>query len=433
MTEEVVLKVKGLGKRFKIYPHPRSRIKEWLSLGTWSGHKEFWALHDVSFVLKRGESLALIGPNGAGKSTLLKILTGILYSTEGNYDVKGRVLSLLELNTGFNPELTGRQNVYYSAQLLGFPETYLQERLADIEAFAELGEFFDRPFKFYSSGMQARLGFSLFAFLECDVLIIDEVLAVGDVFFRQKCFARLEELKKQQVATILVTHSMSVVQEYCQRAIVLNKGRILFQGPSSGAVRHYLELEQRHTESKLLLERDGALTENAVTKLEQKKEMVNMSLFWPASDAFFDLSKAVVSNGRWARCLGVALCDEDGQACQIFEQGQWAYFYYEFEVLQNIGVPIASLTIRNDRNILIHGKTTLQQRPRPSLPGVPEGSKIRFRHSVKLDITPGDYTVRIGLAMMDCEDYSNAESLSHQEISAKTVALANADKVAIFS
>lgn len=432
MNDGVVVQVEDLGKRFKIYGSPWGRAREWLTFGTHIYHKKFWALKDISFELKRGESLGIIGPNGAGKSTLLKILTGALYPSEGEYHINGRVLSLLELGTGFNPELTGRQNVFYSAQLLGFPQTYLEERLPDIEAFAELGDFFDRPLKLYSSGMHARLGFSLFAFLDCDVLIIDEVLAVGDIFFRQKCYARLEELMNRNTAIILVTHSMAVVQQYCQEAMVLNRGRAVFRGAPSEAIKHYFLLDRKPVAAKplptsLLMDND------AVARPDLSNGSAPSEIpFWPPSEAFLDLSKAASVGEGWARCTGVALCDEDGNPCQVFEQGQRAYFYYEFMLLKDIEVPIGGIGISNDRNILIHGKTTLHYKANvPSW--VLKGSRIRFRQSVVLNIAPGGYVFEVGLSTMSKIDYSQLERMSPQEILARITRINHIDRAGTFS
>src|SRR4051794_24542015 len=191
-----MIRVSGLGKKFKLYPRPWGRLAEWLTLGRAVRHDDFWALRDVSFTVAGGESLGVIGVNGSDKSTLLKILSGALYPTEGTFEIRGRVLSLLELGTGVNMQLTGRQNVITSSRLLDFPQGYAEQRMADIEAFADLpAGFFDRPVGLYSSGMLPRLVFSMFACFDPDVFIVDEALSVGDVFFQQKCARRLQEMR----------------------------------------------------------------------------------------------------------------------------------------------------------------------------------------------------------------------------------------------
>ena len=230
MNNEVVLQVDKLSKRFKVYPTPWHRLQEWATLGRKLCHADFWALHNVSFTMRRGEFLGIIGVNGAGKTTLLKIITGVLQATEGSYQTQGRVLSLLELGIGMNEALTGRENVLTSAQLLGFPDNYAQEQMAQIVEFSELGDFFERPIATYSTGMRMRLAFSMFAFLECDILILDEVTAVGDIFFQQKCYARLSELIAKNTAIILVTHDLNAIQYYCDEVMVLHRGEKIYQG-----------------------------------------------------------------------------------------------------------------------------------------------------------------------------------------------------------
>src|SRR5262245_32715419 len=318
MSSDVVVQVNNLGKRFKIYKKPWDRAREWLRNGSRSYHTDFWALKDISFELRRGEALGIIGQNGAGKSTLLKILNGAMYATEGNFRINGRVLSMLELGTGFNLELTGRQNIYNSAHLLGFAENYVVERMNDIESFADIGDFFDRPIKMYSSGMNARLAFSMFAFLDCDLLVIDEVLSVGDTFFTQKCYERLDQLRAQNTAMIMVTHNTSIIQQYCQRAIVLDKGRLVFAGTPAEAATHYFYLSRaaRAAASKAELPATAIQTSqpapapapsDAVVKRSPDHPLANGhrdwapgQIAWPVEQALFDFDIAQVGEG-WAR------------------------------------------------------------------------------------------------------------------------------------
>src|SRR4051794_36469351 len=235
-----MIKVLGLGKKFKLYPRPWGRLTEWATLGRAVRHDDFWALRDVSCAVRRGESLGVIGVNGSGESTLLKILPGALYPTEGTFEIGGRVLSLLELGTGLNPELSGRQNVLNSARLLTFPDGYAAGRMPRIEAFADLpGGFFDRPVKLYSSGMLVRLVFSMFACFDPDVFIIDEALSVGDVFFQQKCARRLAEMKAAGVTMLFVSHDLAAVEALCDRVLVLHHGRVEHDGDKKTGIRVY--------------------------------------------------------------------------------------------------------------------------------------------------------------------------------------------------
>jgi lipopolysaccharide transport system ATP-binding protein len=230
------IRIESLAKRYKMYPSPGQRFVEWLSLGRATRHTDFWALRDFSLTVRRGECVGIIGPNGAGKSTLLKLLSGTLSPTSGTFDVRGKVLSLLELGTGFNAELTGRQNVTETASLLGFPDSYVADTIADIAAFSELGDFLDRPIKTYSSGMTVRLAFSMFVFLKPDVFIVDEALAVGDVGFQRRCYKKIEQMLQAGVTCLLVTHDLPAVVQFCHRAVVLEHGRMTFAGDPREAV-----------------------------------------------------------------------------------------------------------------------------------------------------------------------------------------------------
>jgi lipopolysaccharide transport system ATP-binding protein len=240
MTPAIV-RVSRLGKSFRVYPRPSHRLIEWASAGRARRHSEFWALRNIDFEVRAGECVGVIGPNGSGKSTLLRILAGTLAPTEGEFSVRGRVLSLLELGTGFNAELTGRENILNTAQLLGLPDEYAGSRMKDIENFADLGEFIDRPVKIYSTGMTVRLAFSIFAFFEPDVLIIDEALAVGDAAFQRKCFRRMEELTgDSNRAVILVSHDLQSIIKLCRRAYWLDHGAIRLSGDPTSVVQEYL-------------------------------------------------------------------------------------------------------------------------------------------------------------------------------------------------
>jgi lipopolysaccharide transport system ATP-binding protein len=231
-----IIRAAGLSKKFRIYPRPWGRLSEWVTLGGVKRHEEFWALRDVSFDIARGDALGVVGVNGSGKSTLLKILTGAMYPTSGEFDVTGRILSLLELGTGINPLLTGRQNVVQSAALLAFESDYVRAKLPEVEAFAELGDFFDKPVRLYSSGMLVRLAFSLFACLEPDVFVVDEALSVGDVFFQQKCVRRIEQMRERGTTMLFVSHDMQIVRRLCPRVLLLSRGRAEFLGPTDEGV-----------------------------------------------------------------------------------------------------------------------------------------------------------------------------------------------------
>jgi ABC-type polysaccharide/polyol phosphate transport system ATPase subunit len=380
---------------YRIYQNPQDRLKQMLlaRLGRRYG-RDFWALRDVTFEVARGEAVGIIGRNGSGKSTLLQILAGILLPTEGEALVGGRVAALLELGSGFNPEFTGRENAVMNAAILGVPAGQMEDRLEAIAAFADIGEFFNQPVKLYSSGMFVRLAFAVAASVDADVLLIDEALAVGDVFFQQKCYRRLRELRDRGTSILLVTHSMSDVEEFCGRAVLLDRGEALFVGGAPEAVRRYLLLEQGSRP------RGAAEAPSAGGPAGGVPEPAGEAWPWPPPTAFVDISAVPqVSNGA-ARCVAVAVCDGQGRPCLTFSPGEVASFFYEFEILRDIEVPIGGLQIFNAKAVLIHGKNTLQYGPGQvkSPPSVARGHRVRFRQDVRLDLGADEYTFEVGLA-----------------------------------
>jgi ABC-type polysaccharide/polyol phosphate transport system ATPase subunit len=234
------IEVRDLSKRFRIYAKPWDRAVHWATFGALKKPEEFWALRGVSVSVPSGRCMGIVGANGSGKSTLLKIVTGSLYPTSGSVRVRGRVLSLLELGTGMNPLLTGRENVEHMGKLLLFPAGEVAKRMGEIEAFAELGEFFDRPVRLYSSGMTARLSFSMFACMRPEVLIVDEVLSVGDAEFQGKCAARVRAMVGEGSTILFVSHDLAMVKSLCHGAVWLDHGRVGAEGEAGEVVEKYL-------------------------------------------------------------------------------------------------------------------------------------------------------------------------------------------------
>jgi lipopolysaccharide transport system ATP-binding protein len=244
-AHEAVIAVSGLGKRYEIYRQPRDRLLQSLFRGRRQFFQEFWARSDVSFEIARGETVGIIGRNGSGKSTLLQLIAGTLTPTTGTATVRGRVAALLELGSGFNPEFSGRENVFLNGAILGLARSEIESRLPRIVAFSGLEEFIDRPVKTYSSGMMMRLAFSVAVNVEPDVLIVDEALAVGDTAFQLKCVARLEALTQSGVTLLFVSHDTALVKSFCQRAIYLERGRLKVEGKPEVITEHYaLDIRQ---------------------------------------------------------------------------------------------------------------------------------------------------------------------------------------------
>ncbi|MBM3977240.1 MAG: ATP-binding cassette domain-containing protein [Planctomycetes bacterium] len=240
------IEVEGLGKAYRIYPSPGRRVLEWATLGAHKGHHEFWALRGVSFQLGRGASLGLCGANGAGKSTLLKVLAGTTRPTEGRYRINGRVASLLELGAGFHADFSGRANIFMNGIMMGFTRREMQAKLDEIIAFAELGTYIDEPVRTYSSGMGLRLGFSIAVAVDPDVLIIDEVFAVGDMYFQKKCIDRIYDFKQRGKTILFCSHSLYDIRQLCDEALWLNGGQAAAQGSSVHVTGEYTSFQRTH-------------------------------------------------------------------------------------------------------------------------------------------------------------------------------------------
>lgn len=243
MSSEIALQTDGLGKCFHIYDKPRDRLLQMLDTSKKKFFREFWALRDISFTIAKGEIIGVIGTNGSGKSTLLQIIAGTLAPTIGTVNVIGRVSAILELGAGFNTEFTGRENVLLNASIIGFPRDAITEQMEKIRVFSELGDFFDQPIKTYSSGMQARLAFSIAIHVDPEILIVDEALAVGDVRFVAKCMRRIKDIMSKGTTVLFVSHDISSVRTLCSRTLWLDQGYLVEDGdvfPVTGRYMAYM-------------------------------------------------------------------------------------------------------------------------------------------------------------------------------------------------
>lgn len=245
LESDLVL-VQNVSKLYRLYPRPADRLRELLP-GSAPRHTDFWALRDISFQLEKGETLSIVGPNGCGKSTLLQIVCGILQPTAGRVVTRGRIAALLELGAGFNPEFSGRENVYLNGEIMGLSRADIDKAMPSIEAFAEIGEFIERPVKEYSSGMYVRLAFSTAIHVDPEILIVDEALAVGDAVFANRCVRKFHELRERKITVLFVSHDLGLVKQLSDRAILLLHGKMAAEGSPSDVVNRYigLVLEQK--------------------------------------------------------------------------------------------------------------------------------------------------------------------------------------------
>lgn len=378
-----IIRIRRLTKTFKIYPTRWGRLAEWLTLSHSLRHQTFVALHDIGFEVRPGESLGIIGVNGSGKSTLLKILSGAMYATSGSMEIRGRVLSLLELGTGLNTELTGRQNVINSAQLLGFPADYAHRRLGEIELFAELGEFFDRPVRLYSSGMLVRLSFSMFACFDPEIFIVDEALSVGDVFFQQKCVKRIEQMLASGVTMLFVSHDTQLVRRLCDRAILLSHGRVEFDGPPDECVtRYYSRLAPDAP-----VVHDGIAIKAAGPIVHGRSGLLEHDI----------LRNARSRHGtRELELLAATIQDDRGNHTLSVMQSQTIMIRLLLSARRRMQHPSAGLHLFDRLGNLVFAAGTAQLRT--EIPAMVAGEERLVTFRLTLSVQPGEYTLSLGCA-----------------------------------
>ena len=290
------INVQGLKKVYPLYKKTNDRIKEAFSLTGKKYHTDFVALDDVNFTVEQGECVGIIGVNGSGKSTLLKILTGILSPTQGTATVNGKVSALLELGAGFNPEYSGIENVYLNGMLMGFSKEEMDKKIDEIIAFADIGDFIHQPVKMYSSGMFVRLAFAVAISVEPDILIIDEALSVGDVFFQRKCYEKIKELAGK-ATVLIVSHDLNALTKFCKRFILMGNGKVVFDGEANQAITKYFKLKQgtASEEQKSVLSNEAAEMQNMRSpKQEQYSGAMNIVI-----DKYF---YSINSNAYYEKC-----------------------------------------------------------------------------------------------------------------------------------
>ena len=351
---DVAIKAEHLSKIYKIYERDIDRLKETFHPFHKRYSRDFFALQDISFEIKRGENVALVGKNGAGKSTLLKIITGVLTASGGTLEVNGRIASLLELGAGFNPDMTGVENIYMNGLLVGHDRETMDAKIDDIVAFADIGEFINQPVKTYSSGMFARLAFSVNAFVEPDILIVDEALSVGDAFFQSKCMDKMRSMIQGGVTILFVSHDTFAVKNLCERAFLMDAGKILLDAPAKEVVEVYRNM---------LLESRGELTEeqaqwqsNLVDNLRDGKKKFGEEKFSAESlergkDIF--LKNATYRRGGDKRAIfeNVQLLDLDGELVSEVIFGQEVVLRMIIRFQKNVACLAMGYHIRNATGI----------------------------------------------------------------------------------
>jgi lipopolysaccharide transport system ATP-binding protein len=360
-----VIHVQNVSKLYRLYRRPGDRLREMLP-GGGPLHTDFWALRDITFAVERGETLGLVGPNGCGKSTLLQIVSGILQPTLGRVIARGRIAALLELGAGFNPEFSGRENVYLNGEIMGLSRAEITKAMPSIEAFADIGDFIERPVKEYSSGMYVRLAFSTAIHVDPEILIVDEALAVGDAVFANRCVRKFQELRERRVTVLFVSHDLGLVKQLSDRAILLLNGRIAAQGEPKDVINRYIGL---------VLEKQTP---------EARQERVRSS--FRHGDGASEIRSVQILNGRGEETASVA----SGEPVTVRVRSR---FYREVED------PMVGILIRTRIGMDVYGTNTRIEQL--SLGRMAAGDELEVDFHIDCWLTPQSYTLTVATQSAD--------------------------------
>ncbi|MHB1245876.1 MAG: ABC transporter ATP-binding protein [Sulfuriferula sp.] len=414
-SNDIAISVSNLSKCYQIYDSPRDRLKQFVlprlqrlaSQSPNQYYREFWALNNVSFAVKRGETVGIIGRNGSGKSTLLQMICGTLNPTHGSIETRGRIAALLELGSGFNPEFTGRENVYMNAAVLGLSKDEIDARFDDIASFADIGDFIEQPVKTYSSGMTVRLAFAVQVAIDPEIFVVDEALAVGDEKFQRKCFARLESLKSKGSSILFVSHSSGSIIELCERTLLLDHGTRLMLGPAPEAIRAYQKLMYAPVDvQKRLIQEYLAADLLGETKqddyhpselLSNNKEDVNQTELaivsneqsFDAFDPGLEPETTTVYPIQGAEIDSIHIVNTRGQVVNVLQPGGCYWFVVSGRFFTDFAGIFFGIHIKSISGVVITGQRFPEEGS--YLEHVAAGQTFRISFAFRMDLLPGVY------------------------------------------
>ena len=394
-----VIKINHVSKVYKLYDNPMDRLKEALKLTKKKKYTEYFALDDISFDVEKGSTVGLIGTNGAGKSTLLKIVTGVLTPSSGSVEVDGKIAALLELGAGFNQEYTGIENIYLNGSMMGYTKEQMDERVDAITEFAGIGDFINQPVKTYSSGMFARLAFAVAINVDPDILIVDEALSVGDIYFQAKCFNKMNEIKAKGTTILLVTHDMSSVIKYCDKVVVLNKGKYLKEGNPKEMVDIY---------KKLLVNQYDENEEEEETESETPEADTQETTDGWKSQLKYSEEKLIYGNDK-ASIIDFGIFDHRGKLSNMLAKKKDFTIKMKVKFNETIENPIFAFTIKNVHGTEITGTNTMFERKDVPLAKKGEVYEISFKQNNLLQ--GGEYLLSFG-----CTGYENGEFVVYHRL-----------------
>ncbi|HIS26611.1 MAG TPA: ABC transporter ATP-binding protein [Candidatus Pullilachnospira intestinigallinarum] len=389
MSETAIL-VDHVTKMYKLYDRPMDRLKESLGLSRQKKYKEHFALKDVSFQVRRGETVGIIGTNGSGKSTILKIITGVLNPTGGSVQVNGRISALLELGAGFNQEYSGIENVYLNGTMIGFSREEIDAKLDEILRFADIGDFVYQPVKTYSSGMFVRLAFAIAINIDPEILIVDEALSVGDVFFQAKCYRKFEEFKEMGKTILFVSHDLSSIGKYCDRVVLLNNGVKLAEGGAKEMVNLYRKVLVNQYEDDTSGEDAGTGEDSGAHTDTSMKEKLNLN------------PEVLEYGSKLAEITDFAIQDDAGNITNLIEKGQTFSVKMRVQFQEDISEPIFAFTIKDLKGTEITGTNTMYEGSPVKPKKAGDVQEIVFTQVMNLEA--GEYMLCLG-----CTGYRGGE------------------------
>jgi lipopolysaccharide transport system ATP-binding protein len=392
--DDLAITVEGVSKRFEIYDHPRDQLKQFVfpRFCRMIGRKErqyfreFWALQDISMQVRKGESYGIVGLNGSGKSTLLQIITGTLPPTLGVVTIKGRIAALLELGSGFNPDFTGRENVYMNGALLGFSRNQIDYKFEAIQSFADIGDHFDQPLLTYSSGMQMRVAFAVATAFDPDILIIDEALAVGDAYFQQKCFHRIERFKEGGGTLLFVSHDANAVKQLCDKAVLISNGKVVSQGVPKTVIDLYQGLVAKKTD---LGDRAVVVSQNQNIKSVESPELVDANVTWTKA--------TTITTNHQAELLDFKLLDNTGQQAAYIESETELTVQYRIRLNKDFERPAFGLIVRDKIGRSLFETSTYAMRMAENPVDRGQEVLVCFKF-IKFNLRTGQYSFSVGVA-----------------------------------
>lgn len=409
---EYAIQVENVSKVYKLYEKPIDRLKESLSLTHKNYHRDFFALNHVSFNVKKGESVGIIGTNGSGKSTILKIITGVLTPTEGNVRVAGVISALLELGAGFNSDYTGLENIYMNGTMMGFSKKEMDAKLQDILDFADIGDFVYQPVKTYSSGMFVRLAFALAINVEPEILIVDEALSVGDVFFQSKCYRRMDEIRKNGTTILMVTHDMGSVIKYCDRVVLLNKGNFVAEGAPGKMVDLYKkilanQMDSLEEELQEMNDFSGGM-EVPLTETVQKKESDQKNKGRMMDQITINPNRTEYGNGK-AEIYDLGMIDERGNVTNLLLKGEYFTIKERIRFHADVEAPIFTYTIKDKKGADLTGTNTMFEGA--DVKPVKAGDEYEVTFRQKMNLQGGEY-----LLSMSCTGFEQGEHIVYHRL-----------------